>query len=93
MVVGDWGRDVAGAEAMREWSEREFIGVDVALTATAVSTEGDVTTVSAEVGGSGYNGPSHFMFNVRDGLVSRMTIRQGTHIRDRQEIKPAFVSI
>jgi hypothetical protein len=28
------------------------------------------------VGGSGYNGPSHFMFTVRDGLVSRMTIRE-----------------
>jgi hypothetical protein len=75
-VVDDWGREFAGAQAIRGWSDKEFIGVDVALTVTAVSTDGDVTTVTADVGGSGYNGPSHFMFTVRDGLVSRMTIRE-----------------
>jgi len=75
-VVDDWGREFAGAEAIKQWSDKEFIGVDVALTVTAVTTDGDVTTVTADVGGSGYNGPSHFSFAVRDGFVSRMTIRQ-----------------
>ena len=75
-VVDDWGREFPGAEAIRGWSDREFIGVDVALTVTDVTTDGDVTTVTADVGGSGFNGPSHFMFTVRDGLVSRMTIRE-----------------
>jgi hypothetical protein len=75
-VVDDWGREFAGAQAIRGWSDREFIGVDVALTITATTTDGEVTTVSADVGGSGYNGPSHFMFTMRDGLVSRMTIRE-----------------
>jgi hypothetical protein len=75
-VVDDWGREFAGAQAIRGWSDREFIGVDVALTITATTTDGEVTTVSADVGGSGYNGPSHFIFTVRDELVSRMTIRQ-----------------
>ena len=75
-VVDDWGREFSGAEAIQGWSDREFIGVDVALTVTATTTDADVTTVTAEVGGSGYNGPSHFIFAVRDGLVARMTIRE-----------------
>jgi hypothetical protein len=47
----------------------------VTLAVTSVTTEGDTTIVKAEVGGSGFNGPSTFTFTVRDDLVSRMTIR------------------
>lgn len=75
-VVDDWGREFAGAEAIEGWSEREFIGVDVTLDVKEASTSGDETTVSAEVGGRGFNGPSHFTFTVREDLVERMTIRQ-----------------
>ena len=75
-VVDDWGREFTGAQAIQGWSDKEFIGVEVALALKDVATEGDVTTVTAEVGGRGYNGPSHFMFTVREGLVSRMTIRE-----------------
>jgi len=76
-VVDDWGREFAGAASIRGWSDREFIGAGVILsvTATTVAADGEVT-ITAEVGGQGYNGPSHFMFTLRDGLVSRMTIRQ-----------------
>ena len=75
-VVDDWGREFAGAEAIEGWSEREFIGVDVTLDVQDASTDGDDTTVGAEVGGRGFNGPSHFTFRVRGDLVERMTIRQ-----------------
>jgi ketosteroid isomerase-like protein len=75
-VIDDWGREFAGSEARRGWSDREFIGVDVVLTVNDVTTDGDQTTVGADVGGKGFNGPSHFTFTVSDGLVSRMTIRQ-----------------
>ena len=75
-VVDDWGREFAGAVAIEGWSEREFIGVDVTLDVRDVSTSGDDTIVGAEVGGRGFNGPSHFTFTVRDDLVERMTIRQ-----------------
>ena len=75
-VVDDWGREFEGADAIQGWSDREFIGVGVVLTVTGVATAGDETTISAEVGGEGYNGPSHFTFTVRGDLVSRMTIRQ-----------------
>jgi hypothetical protein len=74
-VVDDWGREFAGADAIRGWSDTEFIGVDVTLAVTSVAIDGDVTTITAEVGGSGFNGPSTFTFAVRDDRVTRMTIR------------------
>ena len=74
-AVDDWGREFAGRDAIRRWSDAEFIGVDVTLAVTGVSTEGDETTVKAQVGGSGFNGPSTFTFAVRDDRVARMTIR------------------
>ena len=74
-VVDDWGREFVGAEAIRGWSDAEFIGVEVTLAVTAITTEADETTVKAQVGGSGFNGPSTFAFAVRDDRVARMTIR------------------
>jgi hypothetical protein len=75
-VVDDWGREFAGADAIRGWSDREFIGVAVVLTVTGTATADNENTISADVGGDGYNGPSHFTFTVSGDLVSRMTIRQ-----------------
>ena len=76
-VVDDWGREFVGTASIRGWSDREFIGVGVilAVSETTVSSDGKIT-ISADVGGDGYNGPSHFTFTLRDGLVARMTIRQ-----------------
>ena len=76
-VVDDWGREFAGAAAIKGWSDREFIGVEVALDVreTRIGADGDVT-IEADVGGDGFNGPSHFTFRLRADLVSRMTIRQ-----------------
>jgi hypothetical protein len=74
-VVDDWGREFAGAEAIRGWSDGEFIGVQVRLTVTGVTRQGDVTVVTADVGGNGFNGPSHFSFAVAGDKVARMTIR------------------
>jgi hypothetical protein len=76
-VVDDWGREFVGAAAIKNWSDREFIGVNVVLDVleTAVGPDGEVT-IRAEVGGDGCNGPSHFVFRLRGDLVSRMTIRQ-----------------
>ena len=36
-VVDDWGREFAGAEAIRGWSDKEFIGVDVTLVVVGVT--------------------------------------------------------
>ncbi len=74
-VVDDWGREFVGAEAIRGWSDGEFIGVQVRLAVTGVTRQGDVTVVAADVGGNGFNGPSHFSFAVDGDKVARMTIR------------------
>jgi ketosteroid isomerase-like protein len=74
-VVDDWGREFRGPEEIREWSDREFIGVHVSLDVTGVEREDESTTVTATVGGEGFNGPSHFSFHVSGDRVTRMTIR------------------
>jgi hypothetical protein len=74
-VVDDWGREFRGPEAITGWSDKEFIGVDVSLAVDAVEAAGADTTVTAQVGGNGFNGASHFTFTVDGDRVSRMTIR------------------
>lgn len=74
-VVDDWGREFVGEQAIRGWSDREFIGKRVSLEIRAIERGGEATVVTAEVGGDGFNGPSHFTFQVDDDRVARMTIR------------------
>jgi hypothetical protein len=74
-AVDDWGREFAGREAIRRWSDAEFIGKQVTLEVTAVEQQGARTVVSAQVGGNGFNGPSHFAFDAAGPKVTRMTIR------------------
>jgi SnoaL-like domain len=72
--VNDWGRVFTGREAIRGWSDSEFIGVNVSLDVLDVTTTGDTTVITAQVGGSGFNGPSHFAFTVQDDLIAVMRI-------------------
>jgi hypothetical protein len=74
-VVDDWGREFRGAEAIRGWSDREFIGKQVTLAVEEVTRDGDETVVAAAVGGNGFNGPSHFTFRTDGDRIARMTIR------------------
>jgi ketosteroid isomerase-like protein len=74
-VVDDWGREFRGPDAIREWSDREFIGVEVSLGVTDVEQANGETTVTATVGGRGFNGPSHFTFQIAEDRVARMKIR------------------
>jgi ketosteroid isomerase-like protein len=74
-IVDDWGREFAGIDAIREWSDREFIGKHVSLKIDAIQQQGNLTVVTARVGGDGFNGPSRFSFLIDGDLVSRMTIR------------------
>jgi hypothetical protein len=73
--VDDWGREFRGPDEIREWSDREFIGVRVSLDVTGVEREDGETTVTATVGGEGFNGPSHFTFAVNSDRLARITIR------------------
>jgi hypothetical protein len=73
--VDDWGRVFTGPEAITGWSDKEFIGVGVTLRVTGATGTPDRTTVEADVGGEGYNGPSHFTFIVSGEGIERMEIR------------------
>ena len=74
-VVDDWGREFRGREEIRGWSDREFIGVRVSLEVTGVEERDGATVITAQVGGDGFNGPSHFSFRVEGEKLARMTIR------------------
>jgi hypothetical protein len=73
-AVDDWGREFRGHEAIRGWSDAELIGKQVTLEVTGVRTEGDTTTVSAQVGGDGFNGPSDFAFTLSGDRIALMRI-------------------
>ena len=74
-VVDDWGREFRGREEIRGWSDREFIGAHVSLEVTEVVEHGD-TVITTQVGGDGFNGPSHFTFRPAGDKLARMTIRE-----------------
>jgi ketosteroid isomerase-like protein len=74
-VVDDWGREFQGAQAIRSWSDGELIGVRASLEVTGVFERDGTVTVTTQVGGDGFNGPSHFAFALDGDRVSRMTIR------------------
>jgi hypothetical protein len=74
-VVDDWGREFTGPEEIAGWSDGEFIGVGVTLEIEEADYEGNRLVVAALVGGGGFNGPSHFIFETTGALVARMTIR------------------
>ena len=74
-VVDDWGREFVGTDAIRGWSDREFIGKHVSLEIGMIEQDGEATVVTADVRGEGFNGPSHFSFLVDGDRVARMTIR------------------
>lgn len=75
-VVDDWGREFRGADSIRGWSDNEFIGKQVTLKVEDVRRAAYETTIAAAVGGNGFNGPSHFTFEVAGDRVARMTIRE-----------------
>lgn len=73
--VDDWGRRFHGADAIRGWSDAEFIGRNVSLTIVHFYLLEDAeVVVIANVGGDGFNGPSTFSFHVAGNKVTEMRI-------------------
>ncbi|TCO44302.1 SnoaL-like protein [Kribbella antiqua] len=72
--VDDWGRQFRGHDRIRSWSENELIGKQATFTDTEVSTPGNPLTIVTQVGGAGYNGPSHFTFDIENDQITSMTI-------------------
>jgi hypothetical protein len=72
--VNDWGREFRGHDRIRSWSDNELIGKRVTFTDTRVTTAGNPLTILTQVGGDGFNGPSHFTFETRNDELASMTI-------------------
>ena len=65
-VVIDSGRRFVGHDAVRGWSDREFIGAHGRMTVKKVEQTKNVVTVKADWKSNYYSGPSRFEF-VLDG--------------------------
>jgi hypothetical protein len=72
--VDDWGREFRGPDRIRSWSQNELIGKHATFTGTVVTTAGNPLTILTQVGGDGFNGPSHFTFEVDGDRLASMTI-------------------
>jgi hypothetical protein len=72
--VNDWGRELRGHDRIRSWSDNELIGKRATFTGTEVTTPGNPLTIRTQVGGDGFNGPSHFTFDVQNDQLASMTI-------------------
>jgi hypothetical protein len=74
-VVDDWGRKFHGGEAIRRWSDGEFIGKNVTLRVIHFYLTDDAeVVVIADVGGDGFNGASTLTFRVDNDRVAEMRI-------------------
>ena len=75
-AVDDWGRVFSGRDAVRGWSDREFIGLGARLTLRRVAAAGTALVVDIATSG-GYSGPAALALTVAaDGAhldLMRMT--------------------
>jgi hypothetical protein len=74
-VVDDWGREFVGPDAIRGWSDVEFIGAEGTMDVRSVSEHEGVVTVIADWRSTHANGLSSFAFACEGDRVTRLTIR------------------
>ncbi|WP_375001381.1 nuclear transport factor 2 family protein [Aeromicrobium sp. CTD01-1L150] len=78
--VDDWGRIFTGREAIKAWSDKEFIGATGTLTPQEVTVDGpqeSTVTVIGDWRSTHANGLSSFAFAVDGDRIASMTIREG----------------
>jgi len=73
-IVDDWGRTFCDREAIRAWSDAEFIGANGHLTVKKVATGDNLVEVTADWRSSHANGPSLFAFTMAGDKIARMKI-------------------
>ncbi|MFC0531542.1 nuclear transport factor 2 family protein [Phytohabitans kaempferiae] len=76
-VVDDWGRTFTGRDAMKRWSDKEFIGAKGTLTVEEVAVRGDEIAVVGDWRSNYANGRSMFVFVVDGDKLASMAIREG----------------
>lgn len=75
--VDDWGRIFTGRDAIKDWSDKEFLGAKGTMTVRSVVVDGDDVIVSADWASSWANGLSKFTFRADGDRIASMTIREG----------------
>lgn len=73
-VVDDWGRRFVGQQAIRAWSDQEFIGAKGTLTVKNVQHANGSVSVAAGWKSKAYSGDSLFVFTIADGKIREMRI-------------------
>jgi hypothetical protein len=74
-IVDDWGQRFVGHNAIRDWSNREFIGAKGHITVTGVEqqTKNKVNVTAAWVSNY-FTGPSRFIFILKDRKIQELHI-------------------
>src|SRR5690348_18466263 len=74
--LNDWGREFHGHEGVRSWDRTDNIGVrsHFDLVGVEPGDRPDTYVVTLAVSGDGYNGTGPMRFELRDGLIARLTI-------------------
>lgn len=73
-VVNDWGRRLVGHEAIKGWSDKEFIGAKGKMTPTKVEKSGEEYRVFADWKSNFYSGASLFIFTLSGDKIKEMRI-------------------
>jgi ketosteroid isomerase-like protein len=73
-VVDDWGRRFVGREAIRGWSDGEFIGAKGRMTVTGIERSGNEVGVTADWKSERFTGPSRFVFVIAGDEIREMRI-------------------
>lgn len=73
-VVNDWGRRFVGHDAIRGWSDGEFIGAEGTMTPQHVTVDGNEVDVTAGWVSNHHTGDSRFVFVVDGEEIKEMRI-------------------
>lgn len=75
--VDDRGRVFTGRDAIKKWSDDEFISAAGTLTPEEATVDGDEITVVGDWRSNHANGASKFIFTTTGDKLAKMTIREG----------------
>lgn len=73
-IINDWGRKFVGHEAIKGWSDKEFIGAKGKMTPTKLEKNGEEYRVFADWKSNFYSGASLFIFTLDGEKIKEMRI-------------------
>jgi hypothetical protein len=75
-VVDDFGREIRGRQAIRQWSDIELIGDSCRVHVRRIRRlKDDTVEVRAHMVSTGFNGPTKLTFRLRDGFVEKLSLK------------------